>query len=210
MATTYNIVEKRYNGTDYDTLYPATKGENLVSAVPLELGGTGGTTGAAGMKNLIDALSTVTPVGTDLLPLKDVSGNIAGKATIDSILSLVGGGAKIQTGSYVGTGTYGKDNPCSLTFDFEPKILTITSAWTENGPNQYATAQYYQITIYIAAVQSALVGSNSATVWGLFNADTRDVITMTTAGQTVSWYSFTNDNEQLNNDRYTYYYIAIG
>lgn len=210
MATTYNIVEKRYNGTDYDTLYPATKGENLVSAVPLELGGTGGTTGAAGMKNLIDALSTVTPVGTDLLPLKDVSGNIAGKATIDSILSLVGGGAKIQTGSYVGTGTYGQDNPCSLTFDFEPKILTITSAWTENGPNQYATAQYYQITIYIAAVQSALVGSNSATVWGLFNADTRDVITMTTAGQTVSWYSFTNDNEQLNNDQYTYYYIAIG
>ena len=116
MATTYNIVEKRYNGTDYDTLYPATKGENLVSPVPVELGGTGATTGAAGMKNLLDALSTVTPTGADLLPLKDVSGNIAGKATIDSILSLVSGGAKIQTGSYVGTGTYGQDNPCSLTF----------------------------------------------------------------------------------------------
>ena len=101
MATTYNIVERRYNGTDYDTLYPATKGENLVTAVPVELGGTGGTSGAAGMKNLLDALSTVTPTGTDLLPLKDVSGNIAGKATIDSILSLVSGGAKIQTGSYV-------------------------------------------------------------------------------------------------------------
>lgn len=99
----------------------------------------------------------------------------------------------------------------NLSFDFEPKILTITSAWTESGANRYATAQYYQITIYIAAVQSALVGSNGATVWGLFNADThRDVITMTTAGQTVSWYSFTNDNEQLNNDQYTYYYIAIG
>ena len=132
MATTYNIVERRYNGTDYDTLYPATKGENLVSPVPVELGGTGGTTGAAGMKNLLDALSTVTPTGTDLLPLKDVSGNIAGKATIDSILSLVSGGAKIQTGSYVGTGTYGQDNPCSLTFDFEPKFVCIIMS----GDNQ--------------------------------------------------------------------------
>lgn len=132
MATTYNIVERRYNGTDYDTLYPATKGENLVSPVPVELGGTGGTTGAAGMKNLLDALSTVTPTGTDLLPLKDVSGNIAGKATIDSILSLVSGGAKIQTGSYVGTGTYGQANPCSLTFDFEPKFVCIIMS----GDNQ--------------------------------------------------------------------------
>ena len=26
-----------------------------------------------------------------------------------------GGGAKIATGSYVGTGTYGSSNPCSLT-----------------------------------------------------------------------------------------------
>lgn len=127
MATTYNIVEKRYNGTDYDTLYPATKGENLVSPVPVELGGTGATTGAAGMKNLLDALSTVTPTGTDLLPLKDVSGNIAGKATIDSILSLVSGGAKIQTGSYVGTGTYGQANPCSLTFDFTPQLVCTSS-----------------------------------------------------------------------------------
>mgnify|MGYP007006847768 CR=1 FL=1 len=133
MATTYNIVEKRYNGTDYDTLYPATKGENLVTAVPLELGGTGGTSGAAGMKNLLDALSTVTPTGTDLLPLKDVSGNIAGKATIDSILSLVSGGAKIQTGSYVGTGTYGQANPCSLTFGFEPKFVCIIM----NGDKQF-------------------------------------------------------------------------
>ena len=210
MATTYNIVERRYNGTDYDTLYPATKGENLVSPVPVELGGTGGITGAAGMKNLLDALSTVTPTGTDLLPLKDVSGNIAGKATIDSILSLVSGGAKIQTGSYVGTGTYGQANPCSLTFDFVPKVLIITSAWVQSQPYQNATAQYYQIMIDIAAVQSALVGSDSATVWGLFNSGTRTSIIMTAAGQTISWYSTTNNDGQLNNSNYAYCYMAIG
>ena len=33
--------------------------------------------------------------------------------------------AKIATGSYVGTGTYGASNPCSLTFDFVPRFVLI-------------------------------------------------------------------------------------
>ena len=33
--------------------------------------------------------------------------------------------AKIATGSYVGTGTYGANNPCSLTFPFLPQFLWI-------------------------------------------------------------------------------------
>lgn len=43
----------------------------------------------------------------------------------NSVLTTLGGtqidlsgGAKIETGSYVGTGTYGSANPCSLTFSF--------------------------------------------------------------------------------------------
>ena len=43
-----------------------------------------------------------------------------------AIQSLGSGFAKIQTGSYVGTGTYGASNPCSLTFDFVPKLILIT------------------------------------------------------------------------------------
>lgn len=200
MATTYNIVEKRYNGTDYDTLYPATKGENLVSAVPLELGGTGGTTGAAGMKNLIDALSTVTPVGTDLLPLKDVSGNIAGKATIDSILSLVGGGAKIQTGSYVGTGTYGQDNPCSLTFDFEPKVVFLSDT----------SVSYNIVPIVCDAVKE--VGAFKFQLYGIYWGTS--IITyiglLSMTANTLSWYNTDSVQGQLNISGTTYPYVAIG
>lgn len=39
-----------------------------------------------------------------------------------AIQSLGSGFAKIQTGSYVGTGTYGLSNPCSLTFEKMSKI----------------------------------------------------------------------------------------
>lgn len=202
MATTYNIVERRYNGTDYDTLYPATKGENLVSPVPVELGGTGGITGAAGMKNLLDALSTVTPTGTDLLPLKDVSGNIAGKATIDSILSLVSGGAKIQTGSYVGTGTYGQANPCSLTFDFEPKVWSI-----------YCYGKSYSVmSMAINIVPYGVDGYLDAYVQSSPTMVARNKVSY--SGNTVSWYTTESTapsaQGQLNNSSDTYYYFAIG
>ena len=38
-----------------------------------------------------------------------------GTTSLDSLMTTFGA-ARIQTGSYVGTGTYGADNPCSLTF----------------------------------------------------------------------------------------------
>ena len=41
------------------------------------------------------------------------------------VLHTGNGGARIQTGSYVGTGTYGVDNPIELTFNFPPKKITI-------------------------------------------------------------------------------------
>lgn len=210
MATTYNIVERRYNGTDYDTLYPATKGENLVSPVPVELGGTGGITGAAGMKNLLDALSTVTPTGTDLLPLKDVSGNIAGKATIDSILSLVSGGAKIQTGSYVGTGTYGQANPCSLTFDFVPKLIIVTrpDAGLTTGSASRTTGGYW--LLWIKGMNQATSGRS-----GYSNVLVSDYYSLN--DNTFSWYSEISStssdgsaDSQLNDTGKTYQYIAIG
>ncbi|WP_298020986.1 hypothetical protein, partial [uncultured Dysosmobacter sp.] len=45
--------------------------------------------------------------------------------TLKTAIAAVSGAAKIQTGSYVGTGTYGESNPCSLTFDFSPKLVII-------------------------------------------------------------------------------------
>lgn len=35
------------------------------------------------------------------------------------------GGVKIASGSYVGTGTYGVNNPTRITFDFTPKFVCV-------------------------------------------------------------------------------------
>lgn len=91
--------------------------DKLISAI--SSGGTGADNESAAVKNLINGLSSINPESSDLIPFQDVSSGGAGKTTLSALasaLQTVGGYAKIQTGSYVGTGTYGEANPCSLTF----------------------------------------------------------------------------------------------
>ena len=44
---------------------------------------------------------------------------------IAALQTSVGGKARIEVGSYVGTGTYGARNPCSLTCSFAPKFVWV-------------------------------------------------------------------------------------
>ena len=101
MATEKNIIMKQFNGTDYDTLYPKT----ITSQIP-------------DVYSKTDTITTETlaqlGLATDKLP-NDAFQQI--KILIDNVQASADGKAKIQTGNYVGTGTYGANNPCSLTFD---------------------------------------------------------------------------------------------
>lgn len=87
MASENNITMKQYNGTDYDTLYPKNTSQ----------------------QSLLNDSTLATALG--------LSGTPTVNDALTAINTLVAGGAKIETGSYVGTGTYGASNPCSLTFN---------------------------------------------------------------------------------------------
>lgn len=52
MATDYNITIKRYNGTDYDTLYPTVRNTNIEGTVQIAKGGTGASSAATARTNL--------------------------------------------------------------------------------------------------------------------------------------------------------------
>lgn len=86
----YNFTMKRFNGTDFDNLYPIGNLEQQNGVLPISKGGTGVT-------------------------------------SVSALIDLVGqtGGAKIQTGTYTGTGTVGRSHPNSLTFQFSPKLLSL-------------------------------------------------------------------------------------
>ena len=99
---------------------------------------------------------------------------------------------KIATGFYVGTGTYGVNNPNSLTFEFEPKIVVIVSN-SDNGYGGYPWINGNPFGLSYTGYSSE--GCN-----------------LTWSGNSISWYNSSNANYQLNDNGsgVTYRYIAIG
>lgn len=110
------------------------------------------------------------------------------------------GVARVVTGSYVGTGAYGEDNPCSLTFDFVPKFIMISPKVTSvtSGDGHYITR--FGLFLPVAGVGitcSTNIGNPSTTM-----------VEVTLSGTTVSWYKYSGA-EQLNQST-EYEYVAIG
>ena len=63
----------------------------LTGAVPVIKGGTGASSAAAALYNLINALTTTTPASGDKVPFADVSGGTAGYMTMSNLLSALAG-----------------------------------------------------------------------------------------------------------------------
>lgn len=100
---------------------------------------------------------------------------------------------KIATGSYVGTGTYGSSNPCSLTFDFVPTIIFVqqlTGSWPIYGA----------IMVALYGVPQAVVARSSSVVTDNY---------LTWSNTKVSWYSSEDRYQQMNESGCTYKYVAI-
>ena len=196
--------------------------DKLITAI--SSGGTGAESESTAVKNLINGLSSTTPDSNDLIPFQDVSSGGAGKTTLSALASAlqsVRGYAKIQTGSYVGTGTYGADNPCSLTFTFEPKMLIV--------------ANKSIVSFLQRDTQWCRVSSSSQFLAGIFWFDGFDKISnsgdsnsnseifyviVTKNNQSISWYSKPHTTgtvdeihyqiSQQNYKNATYNYIRIG
>lgn len=136
-------------------------------------------------------------------PLASVvaSGNM-NAVTSDAVYQAIAAipeGAKIVTGSYVGTGTYGSSNPCSLTFDDTPKI------WGFLGYRETITYTLFNSTVY-------------AYLWG--NDECINIgpnlfpNTVNYTDKTVNWYtrsgvSSPSAEKQFNKSNVTYCYFAI-
>ena len=95
---------------------------------------------------------------------------------------------RIATGSYKGTGTYGKSNPCSVALGFEPKVF-IARPTGATGGNTY---------IWIVGMTNmcAIATSGSSPV--------------TVNENGISWYNTSGAQEQLNNTNAGYNWFALG
>ena len=97
----------------------------------------------------------------------------------------------IETGSYVGTGTYGSSNPNSLTFGFVPKLVFIH----ESSDGRFRMCAINGDSQCV----SGTVGSSQYTIKTAWE------------NKKLSWYnSNENARQQLNNNASVYNYLAIG
>lgn len=120
--------------------------------------------------------------------------------TLDSKFA---GRAQLAAGSYVGTGTYGENAPCSLTFGFVPDILFVSGLWLASDSTGYETR------ILIPS------GVSDFSPGGLQAPE----VTVSFAGQTVKWYAESMHSnthpsdygaQQANKKGETYHWLAIG
>ena len=110
---------------------------------------------------------------------------------------LADAGVKIATGSYTGTGTYGKANSITLNFDFTPKLVIVALS------NRSEFMRTMLVMVDGATVAPAIEFSAQ------YNSDYYSIITW--GGNSVSWYCNTSDAQyMLNVSGYVYNYFAIG
>ena len=182
MATEKNITMKEFNGTDYDILYPKT----IATQIP-------------------DVYSKTEILTTETLAKYGLTADKLPNDVFQQIKSLIENRAKIQIGSYVGTGTYGPSNPCSLTFNFKPEYiqLIISNSYSipvyNNGSIQITTGAWTKLlkTTYEIGL--------GQTQWGSYATLNKMV------GNTIYWYTEgSNASYQFNSLNVTYNYIAIG
>lgn len=118
------------------------------------------------------------------------------------------GMTKIETGSYVGTGTYGSSKPNVLTFPFAPKLFSIYGIGgssialleqnSADARNVIFPPQSHLTTTYVADKAPCINYRNEG--YGKRSAD----------GKTIYWYNNSSAQHQLNSSSTTYYYFAIG
>ena len=136
MATNKNITMKQFNGTDYDTLYPKTKIEQVEGAYTQQ-------------QILADSTKALYGLGNDAVP-DDVL--IAIRTMLETMET---NAVRIAIGSYSGTGKSGKNYPNSLTFDFAPKFVYIMSS--------SEISSSYNRLLLIRGCTKAISGESSST-----------------------------------------------
>lgn len=147
---------------------------------------------------LQDATAVLYGLGTDAVP-DDVLTKI-----FNLIDTLETNNAKITTGSYEGTGTYGASNPNVINTEFPPQFLLLYQSplnWTrsDSPPTMYAV--YSEISVITVTRYTTSSASNGT------------IPLRITWGETsVSWYldgtSYYGKQQQFNTG--TWYYLVLG
>lgn len=134
--------------------------------------------------------------------ITDVLGN-----PISIPVDQIKGGVKIAVGSYTGTGTYGSSHPNTLTFEFKPAVLLVSS------PSQYGLEGFGfdgSDNVTYAMIGSVLTTSYKVSFGIGVNTNSTGYGKKSSDGQKFFWYNTASAANQWNASKKVYHYIAIG
>lgn len=132
----------------------------------------------------------VTPFqSTDEFTMAGFNGKISDiNSGVDTeITSALSGFARIETGSYVGTGTYGESHPNTLTFNIIPQLVFIAG-------------DRWGLVMQGESYMQILYGSSGD----------RNTASWSVDGKRLQWYNSNSFYTQMNIANESYKYIAIG
>lgn len=119
-------------------------------------------------------------------------------------LGKLGDKARVQVLSYVGTGTYGSDHPCSLTFDFVPKVAMML--YRSNGSNinnSAIYARFFPLTTLTTSYKDVFFAQPNTN-------GNNGRMKISEDRKTVSWFNTYGAYYQENESGITYVVAAIG
>lgn len=167
-----------------------TNGENYLSGSPFA------------QKQIVYIPSNAVVSGMYIDRYQPVTGYAAIPAsTTIEYLGKLGDKARVQFGSYVGTGTFGETNPNTLNLSFTPRFLLVMNGNKPTSRNTYAN---FALFVYGVA--------NGITV-GPSSANYEIPLYATWNEKSISWYNSNSDygsSGQMNNSGTKYRYVVIG
>lgn len=181
--------------------FPKADGEALKTRIqPINLGGTGASEANEARQNLgAAAVKEMTKAEYDALPAIDPT-------IFYALTDVEADGAKIEVGSYVGTGTYGSNVEITLEANFTPKLFVLAAYISTSGGTRMLLNQSGGYSM-----QTAVLDSLSSTTWSNVAGQSSIYIKRSDSGKSViinprtkAHYSYVNGSDN------TYYYAFIG
>lgn len=128
-------------------------------------------------------------------------------------LGKLGDKARVQVVSYVGTGTYGESNPCSISVDFPMKAIVFFARISTINGNKRALP-YFSDTRYANDVSSVLVEQVPKTYSQFLglgnNYYGKNFGKRSEDRKSYYWYNIDSSDNQGNLANSTYYFLVIG
>ena len=197
--------------------YDEFRAKFISSGIPIDLLGLND----AGLTTRGNALNKSTLLTDALCSALGLAATATPTQAMDKLRQLVAtaqsgvdNGLKMEIVSYVGTGTYGVNNPCSITFSFAPKVVIwlgyINSIQWRDNTYRALQSELHRCSILPASILTTKYKESFAFA---INEAASSYGKKDSSGHTFTWYNIVTSNGahyQLNNSGDPYYFMGIG